>query len=369
VLEKLKTQIFSTDKLDGYIERFEKQFSRELLMEELQAFDELLSRDITTEADVEYIVNQQKEMLFNSYKKGQSLLFYYLYGTVNYANAVLTKLINVKEIANNLDASYSIAIEKWLNTIDTIKKILVAEKQQPFDVSASRAAHREKKFLELSYQGETVLVVTDSDKFWNAIQYSAKEYFPWLEKMKRITLKESLLYKQNTNFVIYYSNQKNETNHIDYVKGTCNTLAITPNMPTQSELESDVCILNAHNFPTDKVVVNELVYATVGLECCLSMHNSPLVFLKYYMCDSISEDEKIPDIPIQDYVISENTQYVCLYPRHSFSQNMLISGNGSRGRVSRKILKNKELIKSYISKNQVKQSNTNHATILNSLSN
>ena len=67
--------------------------ANKVLGKELEGFSKWMDKPINTIADAEALVDQQKNMLFLSYQNGRSLLFYYLYGTVNFANAMLIKLL------------------------------------------------------------------------------------------------------------------------------------------------------------------------------------------------------------------------------------------------------------------------------------
>lgn len=93
-LEVIKTRSFvaATD-AQTYFDDFQKQYNPERLDFECSVFVEKSKEDFSSLSEVErYIVNQ-KEMLFASYQQAGSLLFFLMYGTVNYVNSVLSKLL------------------------------------------------------------------------------------------------------------------------------------------------------------------------------------------------------------------------------------------------------------------------------------
>ncbi|NKX20187.1 motility associated factor glycosyltransferase family protein [Alteromonadaceae bacterium A_SAG2] len=80
----------------NYSEMFERKFSSEVLKQELSTLIERSEQEFDSVEEVENFIQFQKEILFNSYKSGCSLLFYLLYGTVNYANALFSRLLSTK---------------------------------------------------------------------------------------------------------------------------------------------------------------------------------------------------------------------------------------------------------------------------------
>ena len=270
VLEKLKTQIFSTDKLDGYIERFEKQFSHELLMEELQAFDELLSRDITTEADVEYIINQQKEMLFNSYKKGQSLLFYYLYGTVNYANALFTKLVNSKEYVREAQKQFKISLS---NIQD-----LVRSNRSKVDLSGYNQLKREELLLQLKSKDKTLLLIADDEDFNHTLRVftALKQYPIAITATKNIDEIPSCKF----DYMIIFSKRMIPKSYLEMIKGSILFISEEQNFGSTPILENTSTLVISKTEPSGNSYNTYSVISGQAIRIVLNEIKNCIIFQK-----------------------------------------------------------------------------------------
>lgn len=203
LIEKLKTKVFSIKGLSNYEEQFERTFSQSLLIEELDAFEALLQKEVTSNEDVEYIINKQKEMLFTSYKNGKSLLFYYLYGTVNYTNAVLTKLNSVDKNSSTHSSLVSFAKQYWHSTLKEITQQIQCHVPQ-FDNSSFNAINRQKILNNHNANGKRFVVVTSSTCFAKSITYQF-EQSQWNASLT-VTPPEKLneLSMSEFDFAIYY---------------------------------------------------------------------------------------------------------------------------------------------------------------------
>ncbi|MFQ3191940.1 MAG: hypothetical protein ACI936_003091, partial [Paraglaciecola sp.] len=222
-IEKLKTKIFSSKLTANYTEKFEKQFSYDLLIEELSAFETLLEKEVNNKDDAEKIITKQKEMLFASYKNGKSLLFYYLYGTVNYANAVLTKL-HYKTSSNELalPKGFKQAQEKWLGALSQIKQVISAKEPEDFDVSSFRLIKREIKSLENNCRNCSILIVTDSIEFSASTKFVLEEQMSWIRKADIVSSQELSMHRTSPDYVVYYLNNLKNVS----LKGNKNTIIL-----------------------------------------------------------------------------------------------------------------------------------------------
>lgn len=98
-LDALKTIVFSPAKqFEQYKNKFDAKYQQKNLEFELSGMIELAKKPLTSPSDVDDLINKQKEMLFASYSHGKSLLFFLLYGTVNYANSLFSKLVAQTEL-------------------------------------------------------------------------------------------------------------------------------------------------------------------------------------------------------------------------------------------------------------------------------
>jgi hypothetical protein len=225
VVEKLKTQIFSTKELSNYSERFEKQFSHDLLITELEAFEALLEKEVTNKDDAEKIITKQKEMLFASYKNGNSLLFYYLYGTSNYANAVLTKLINSVQNVIFEDRFFAQAVDVWKKTLKKVIK-LVNYQLHNLDTSCFKMHEREVKQLTNYVESKSILVITDSEGVADSVLWLVENYLLW--KVSVTICSSDQVQKENKqdfDFVIYNLHKLTKKERISIpIKGKLNTV-------------------------------------------------------------------------------------------------------------------------------------------------
>jgi len=186
-LEVVKTSVFKpAHEFKQYSENFNAKYQQKHLEFELNGLIELVKQPINSAADLELLINKQKDMLFASYSHGKSLLFYLLYGTMNYANSVLSKLINQVNIELE---SLNTARVYWLDFLTTCieqSNITLSD----YDITSSMANHRERLFLSKLESGnwrirhsfgpefgeaikviKTSLVLTDIREFKNSSEH------------------------------------------------------------------------------------------------------------------------------------------------------------------------------------------------------
>lgn len=134
-----------------------QKYSKTLLLDELDSLVETISRVPDYEQQAIAMVDNVKNQLFRSYQKGQSLLFYYLYGTSNYANALMIKMLN--KVSDSELVFFNQARELWL---DCLKKIAwkIADEHNYFDVSSSFINQRTQSYFQ-QLRTEEICFVTD----------------------------------------------------------------------------------------------------------------------------------------------------------------------------------------------------------------
>jgi len=364
IVEKLKTLVFSTEEHGNYVEKFEKQFSQDLLIEELSAFETLLEKDVASKADTQKIITKQKEMLFTSYKKGNSLLFYYLYGTVNYANAVLTKLINTQSESAITNEICNLAKEKWLHTIEKIKLTLLDDMPNDFDTSTYGLHTREAKLLAMKYRKEKLLIVTDSEKFKKVAQHYLATYYPWLENFHILTSQDSLNYNQQPNYSVYYL-----ANTQNVIKGEDSTVVLTTKIENMKYANSEVNYLFMPQVNKKVALTDTVTCIHIALRYCLGNHKSPIVLPKTFVSDTSDFGEQPIEIPTENYYLYDYCWYLCLYPKNSNSNLEIekISNHGSRGKRLLEELKMKHLVLKSISHENMCELRTGHSVLLRSI--
>ena len=349
-VKQLKQTVFSTSKIPNFVERFEKAYSHEKLMKELSEFEQLIEESDLSKTDISPIIDKQKEMLFNSYKTGQSLLFYYLYGTVNYANAAFIKLANIETDKNNISPALGLAMTEWLQTIQKITLALAENTLESFDTSSFRIHTREPKLLALRHSDEKLLIVTDSKKFKRIIKYYLETTYPWLDNINILTSAESLNYKEIPNYSVYY--QANEQN---IIKGRDSTVILTTDAKYTDYLEHDVSYLSIPAFNKKTVLADSITLIHIALRYCLGGHKSAIVFPKTYAADISELGEQDIEIPVDDYYVYDYLWYLCVYPKSHDSNIEQTSNHGSRGKRLLEKFRMKHLIQNVISPDDMRK--------------
>ena len=325
-LGRLKNKAFSNKHSTHFIEKYEKQFSHDLLLKEMQQLQNLVEKDIFTPEDINSLINAQKELLFDSYQSGRSLLFYYMYGTMNYANAVLTKLkvsTSISELSSQ--NRFNAVSKKWLTTLKVIKNSIAVNEPNDFDISAFNSNKRVLKSLEYSFTESTLLIVTDSIEFKESLKLLLAAEFSWIKKLKIISTKQLEAYLGAPDYVIYLiDNQLTAP-----LLGTKNTII---SLCKENRIPADytgVTYLKSQASENELIFNNPVFYTRVALVACFSSQKCDLIIPKY-----IAANEANLDTPVQgyseDYIVFNNLFYISLFSKNNDHQTTRTSNNGSR---------------------------------------
>jgi hypothetical protein len=144
VLQNLES-CFCIFPANKFIDEFESKYDSQLVIEEISQLQEMLQTTICNQDDVFSIIEKQKRFLFDSYNKGNSLFFYYLYGTINYTNSVLSKAAMHQDINIAVDVAQQ-TISIWTETLNDVK-LLLRNTKELFDTSSSSTVIRERLVL------------------------------------------------------------------------------------------------------------------------------------------------------------------------------------------------------------------------------
>lgn len=176
VMLDLKNQAFIEIDKQNFLTKHQEKYSDKLLNIELNKFNEIINEKITSVSQAEDLISKQKELLFLSYQHGRTLLFYYLYGTVNYANAVLSKLLSNKNEDADLPDSFVRGLDIWRNYFEKIVTIINKE-QGSFDnsMSPNNLLQRGYNILKHRLGKQRLAVITNSTGFVDALHYFAFE--------------------------------------------------------------------------------------------------------------------------------------------------------------------------------------------------
>jgi hypothetical protein len=358
IVKKLKTLIFSTKQLDNYVEKFEKHYSQDLLIEELNAFETLLEKKLTSKDDVEIVINKQKELLFASYKNGKSLLFYYLYGTVNYANAVLTKLVNINTTDDSFMVCLPEAIAKWHETVKQVKLSLVSARDSFFDYSSYNIVLREIKYLQFNTRNKKLVIITDCFEFEKFALHFSKLDFPQL-KVSVHTLAESLNLQYTPDYCLYFLTNKNE---LITTKGKYSSVVVTDSFDHVKQLQG--LGITSFVFPhvNEKYAVRGIIWIVrQAIKVCLNAHNSSVILPKYWSSVAEPFDNGRLFMPEEKYLAMDYNSYICLYKQDSVISKS--SQNGTAGKPIHQNLLIKDILMPLISNESLKNIRKRHLDI------
>ncbi|WP_438864913.1 motility associated factor glycosyltransferase family protein [Neptunicella sp.] len=148
-LISIKQQAFvKANQEHDYLQRFLTKFSPKRLNFELSKVIERVKMEVNNVEEAEGLIESQKTMLFASYQEGKSLLFYLLYGTVNYANAVFSKLTStITDQHSNKITAFEQARQAWISTLNNIASDCKSV-METYDSSSSFALQRERALID-----------------------------------------------------------------------------------------------------------------------------------------------------------------------------------------------------------------------------
>jgi hypothetical protein len=338
VIKKLNTRIFSTKKVSNYVERFENMFSQNLLIEELETFEKLLEKEVTSKDDVQEIINKQKEMLFTSYKNGKSLLFYYLYGTVNYANAVLTKLQWVINEDSASSKNMNLLLSHWRKTLSKVKEFLLVDNLH-FDNSEFSKNKREGFMLSQNVKNKSLLIITNSVSFANSCMWVIKNQLTFVNNVT-ICYPGFSVQGQVFDYIIYGSGLSiNDLKSPTIKLGKENTLIIKAfNHPLPTVLSKQVITLVCLEelFSNKKVFLNNAVLANVSIRACLNVKPNVTLVPRVNTVKGITSN--LANVYVQSkQLLSYKKAVVFTYYSLLFDTNIsseyYLSNCGSRGKL------------------------------------
>jgi hypothetical protein len=339
VLEKIKTSVYSTEYNKNFIKKYETKYSHSLLVKEIGAIEKLLAQKVDTPEQIIHLINKQKELLFTSYQNGKSLLFYYLYGTMNYTNAVLTKLTTKSNDSEKHNKGCFEVKDKWLATLKCIKSIVANNSIANFDLSTYSGPQREAKMLEINDNNESLLIVVDSEKYKNLINYTMSTTFSWKKNFKILTIDQYNKSKENADYLIYYSETKDKK---PFHKGKINTVLVTQNLAKTMKLKAGINYFIVPNVKQKIIIRNVLQIIGSAIHFCLSNHKNAVTFAKINAYEGAFTNEEVITLFLSDYILCDHLFYVYIDSKENFKNT--ISRTGARGKVLFDKLKYKHIL-------------------------
>ncbi|MFC7003963.1 6-hydroxymethylpterin diphosphokinase MptE-like protein [Bowmanella sp. JS7-9] len=127
-----------------YPARFDAHFRPDVLHTELNKLQQLVDATEATPESIDQLIEKQRILLFASYKTSKSLLFYLFYGSMNYTNAFLSKVLSVNQSEKE---ALGVALDMWKQALaDIVGDYL----QQPakFDTVSSFSSARMSSWIK-----------------------------------------------------------------------------------------------------------------------------------------------------------------------------------------------------------------------------
>ncbi len=157
--------------------QFYARYQHAVLMRELKWLEELAEQALDGQISVEELMAKQKTILHESYQSGQSLMFYLLYGTSNYSNAVFSKLLSVsgesigqQALSNELQH----ALSCWLQALQSIA-LEYAEFPDAFDFVYSLYFQRQQRVIQRSTERRKILFLCE-EQYAGRFEYVFNNY-------------------------------------------------------------------------------------------------------------------------------------------------------------------------------------------------
>lgn len=157
-LSRIKTFCFSSIDAQKYAHDYQKTFKESVLSDEFDALIRITENDCSTLGDAEKLIEEQRVFLFKSYQTGHSLLFYLLYGTLNFINASMSKALTSE---SGLAAFQQIK-DQWRDLLETIKLDYQAFPMLP-DFCSAFDFEREAVYLQKITESKRVVFCTAQD--------------------------------------------------------------------------------------------------------------------------------------------------------------------------------------------------------------
>ncbi|MBT0584955.1 motility associated factor glycosyltransferase family protein [Alteromonas oceanisediminis] len=126
----------------------------------------------TKSVNVDELIEEQRSVLIDSVKNNSSLIFYYLYGSVNYASAVLSKLSSANQTVRS--KCLPKVLSEWETCLTKVVEMF-SSKSLHLDNSSSMRWLRIEALTKTRLQGKRVLLSTNSTSFIDAFRLQCRQ--------------------------------------------------------------------------------------------------------------------------------------------------------------------------------------------------
>lgn len=152
-----------------YSQAFNKHFIHQSVESSLNQILAKIDGALTGDVTISELITQQKTLMFDSYQSDHSLLFYLLYGSSNYANALFTKLAATESVTDesSIDSEtlmspyLASALNAWKDMLENVKGEYIAF-PDAFDFAYSMNLQREIVYLKKLQIDRGVLLIGKS---------------------------------------------------------------------------------------------------------------------------------------------------------------------------------------------------------------
>jgi hypothetical protein len=345
-LQKIYKQCFVSKNKKYFIEQYDKKYSTSTLFNEISMFRKRLEQPIDTFEQAEYLVESQKRMLFASYQSGHSLLFYFLYGTVNYANVVLNKVAYAFYSGKFNVEKFNDARKVWLKFFEMIFT-KVTTKDVEYDASFSFSYERILKLIIPSFVKDKILFVSDSSIGFkseglisNLIGEQVNFQTSTFEECFSLSLlneSKYIIFHVKSEFYDFY--QKYNVNYSDELYDKRVLFLINEVVPSETirKKKKNECFFITpflFSYPKSPHQSNDFH----SLHCCilyfLDIGNFDFFIPKYTFCEEFNIDKYI-DITTYDEFDFYDLGYVLGAKYSSNNKSQILLSNGVRATYTR----------------------------------
>ncbi|WJG10577.1 6-hydroxymethylpterin diphosphokinase MptE-like protein [Aliiglaciecola sp. LCG003] len=333
--EGIMQETFQKPMVDDYRDRFFTHYDKNRLAKELAVIGAEISKVREGEEDIHWLIDYLKNTLFSSYAENKSLLFYYLYGTINFANAFLLKLSFASDTSQNeaLQQALDIVLKRFTQFSDKINS-----SDFSFDVTSSFSGLREREYLRKLQNPPIIPLVK---KFAGVTQHFDFDFSNWFEietsrnsmPEKGITLSDDIELLNS----IALSEQKQlrvlglVTNELNWSPQYDDSVICSKVIPLPSFSTDDQAI-RAGRLP----VMNMKMYAVLLKKCYLCTNNPQWIIPRFDFvignqpASEVWLQSYLDALPAYDYFIQFPT-YIAI-PRDG-QDDSLVDSLGNRGEL------------------------------------
>ncbi|WP_414830130.1 6-hydroxymethylpterin diphosphokinase MptE-like protein [Alteromonas sp. H39] len=334
-LQALREELYVEIPPESYFARYENRYSRQQLSDDLSALEQSIQQPFESSEQAEQSIESQKKLMFDSYQSHKSLLFYYLYGSMNYFHAALSKVLGA-----GLDEEQCVeACEKirahWETSFSMMHKQMLLP-ELAFDVSTAISQRRYYTSLKQSLDGFSVTVVTDSVSFREAL----KGFIAENDISLNVRWVEPRFVKHHTDTesqVIVYLAHASHGELEDLLTKLARKALVISNEKS-SEIVSITagfdcpCLWLGGNIFTDNAILqaNDFFRVSIALSFLTVAERYSLILPKVYVNEGIEEPYVLPDWIYNEYDHIYDANIAIAFSKMSLSNKETLLPNGHR---------------------------------------